>query len=67
MSDVKISEDVLNVLVDAADKFIEMQRLQLENIREEEDVNDIRIFEDGISRCERALMVVEDAIYKSSF
>tara|TARA_R110000824_G_scaffold195992_1_gene378958 strand:- start:6697 stop:6900 length:204 start_codon:yes stop_codon:yes gene_type:complete len=65
MSEINISEDALSILVDAAESLITQKRAQLASVREEEELIDIKSFEDSISRCERALMAAEDAIYKA--
>jgi len=66
LSNINIPEDVLAVLADATKNLIDQKRKQLETVRKNEDANDALFFEADLSRCERALMDAEAAIYKSS-
>ena len=66
MSNINIPEEILVILAAATRDFIDQKRKQLEKVRKNEDPNNVLFFEQDLSRCERALMDVEAAIYRSS-
>jgi len=65
MSRVNISEDVLTILLEAAEASLPDRKEELRKLRGKEEAVVLRLVEDGVSRCERAIFDAKEALFRS--
>ena len=65
MSTVNISEDVLTVLLEAAEASLPNKEGELARLRGKEEAVVLRLLEDRIFRCERAIFDAKEALFRS--
>jgi len=65
MSTVNISEDALTVLLEAAEASLPDKKEELRQLRGKEEAFVLRLAEDGVTRCERAIFDAKEALFRS--
>ena len=66
MPDVKISEDALTILIEAAEADLENEYRQLKKMRSQEEAVVMRTYENHVERRRKAIIAAKDSIYKNS-
>jgi|MDSZ01.2.fsa_nt_gb hypothetical protein len=65
MSTINIPEDVLTVLLEAAEASLPDKKMELKSLRGKEEAFVLRLVEDDVSRCERAIFDAKEALFRS--
>ena len=66
MSNVKISEDALTILIEAAEAELENECRQLKKMKNHEEAVTMRTYENHVALRRRAILESKDSLYKNS-